>query len=175
MRTAIACLKERHLNADALTKLAGLLSALLETLEKAEGYESPIPQLQQALTAFEAEEYKLRQAHASAAEMLRKPNDFLSVPASIRPIPQLRPRQLVTLEESLSPDCRVFHHVSQSSQGPAPLRKTRPGPCSLTTRLFWLLATSSSPTFVPCESILDPESTAITAVFTCTYSSVVLI
>ena len=42
--------------------------------------------MQQALTAFEAEENKLQQAHASAAEMLRKLNDFLSVPASIRPI-----------------------------------------------------------------------------------------
>jgi len=89
VRAAMACLKERHWTDDALTKLAGLTSALVETLEKAEGnelLESAIPQLQQALTAFEAEEYKLQQAHASAAEMLRKLNDFLSVPASIRPI-----------------------------------------------------------------------------------------
>jgi hypothetical protein len=50
----MACLKERHWTADALTKLAGLTSALVETLEKAEGnelLESAIPQLQQGLTA----------------------------------------------------------------------------------------------------------------------------
>ena len=111
VRAAMACLKERHWTADALTKLAGLTSALVETLEKAEGnelLESAIPQLQQALTAFEAEEYKLQQAHASAAEMLRKLNDFLSVPASIRPIltfdlDQLfDPQRFSDLEQSFS-------------------------------------------------------------------------
>ncbi len=64
--------------------------------------------MQQALTAFEAEEYKLQQAHASAAEMLRKLNDFLSVPASIRPIlnfdlDQLfAPQRFSDLEQSFS-------------------------------------------------------------------------
>jgi hypothetical protein len=89
VRAAMTCIKEQQWTTDALTKLAGLMAALVETLEKAEGnelLESAIPQLQQALFAFEAEEQKLQQAHHSAAEMLRKLTDFLSVPASIRPI-----------------------------------------------------------------------------------------
>lgn len=42
--------------------------------------------MQKALIAFESEEQNLQQAHHSAAEMLRKLTDFLSVPASSRPI-----------------------------------------------------------------------------------------
>jgi uncharacterized membrane protein YccC len=111
VRAAMACIKERQWTTDALTKLAGLMTALLDTLKKAEGnelLESAIPQLQQALVAFEAEEHKLRQAHTSAAEMLRKLNDFLSVPASIRPIlnfdfDQLYdPQRFSALEQSFS-------------------------------------------------------------------------
>ncbi len=51
-------------------------------------------QQQQALTAFAAEEQKLQQAHHSAAEMLRKLTDFLSVPARIRPILSFDSEQL---------------------------------------------------------------------------------
>ena len=59
-------------------------------------------------TGFEAE-YKLRrQAHARAAEMLPKLNDFLSVPASIRLILNfhfyqlLAPQRFSDLEQSFS-------------------------------------------------------------------------
>jgi hypothetical protein len=89
VRAAMTCIKEQQWTTDALTKLAGLITSLKDTLAKAKGnelLESAIPQLQQALVAFEAEEQKLQQAHHSAAEMLRKLTDFLSVPASIRPI-----------------------------------------------------------------------------------------
>ena len=64
--------------------------------------------MQQALTAFEAEEYKLRQANASAAEMLRKLHDFLSVREGIRPILNFDfdqlfdPQRLSDFEQSFS-------------------------------------------------------------------------
>lgn len=48
--------------------------------------EASIPQLQQALSAFDAERQKLSQARHSTGEMLRKLHDFLSVPDGIRPI-----------------------------------------------------------------------------------------
>jgi hypothetical protein len=111
VRAAMACIKERQWTTDALTKLAGLMTSLVETLEKAQGnelLESAIPQLQQALTAFAAEEQKLQQAHHSAAEMLRKLTDFLSVPASIRPILSFDleqlfdPQRFSALEQSFS-------------------------------------------------------------------------
>jgi hypothetical protein len=89
VRAAMACIKEQQWTTGALTKLDGLITSLQDTLAKAEGnelLESAIPQLQQALATFSAEEQKLQQAHSSTAAMLRKLTDFLSVPASIRPI-----------------------------------------------------------------------------------------
>ena len=59
------------------------------TLAKAGGnelLEPAIPQLQQALSSFQAEHEKLRRHHQESEAMLRKLHDFLSVPETIRPI-----------------------------------------------------------------------------------------
>jgi hypothetical protein len=88
-RAAMECLRERAWTSDALGKLNGLRAAVIDTLAKARGnelLEPSIPQLQQALGAFELERRKLEQAHHSAGEMLRKLHDFLGVPDGIRPI-----------------------------------------------------------------------------------------
>jgi hypothetical protein len=88
-RAAMECLREHSWTREALVKLGGLRSSLLETLAKAKGnelLEPAIPQLQEALQAFEQETHKLQQAHHSAGDMLRKLHDFLSVPDGIRPI-----------------------------------------------------------------------------------------
>ena len=110
-RAAMECLRERSWTKEALDKLVGLRTSVVETLGKARGnelLEPSIPQLQQALGAFEQEQRKLEQANRSAAEMLRKLNDFLSVPASIRPILNFDldqlfdPQRFSDLEQSFS-------------------------------------------------------------------------
>ncbi|MFM8604542.1 MAG: hypothetical protein ACKOBY_03235 [Cyanobium sp.] len=86
---AMECLRERQWIEEALIRLETIRGALTDTPAKAEGnelLEASIPQLQQALASFEAENSKLQQARHSAAEMLRKLHDFLSVPDGIRPI-----------------------------------------------------------------------------------------
>ena len=64
----------------------------------------------------------MQQAHASAAEMLRKLNDFLSVPASIRPILNFDldqlfdPQGFYALERSFSEVVLLndaFHQLSE--------------------------------------------------------------
>lgn len=72
---AMECLRERQWIEEALIRLETIRGALTDTLAKAESnelLEASIPQLQQA--------------RHSAAEMLRKLHDFLSVPDGIRPI-----------------------------------------------------------------------------------------
>ena len=89
VKAAMECLREREWTTEALGKLEDLRSSVLDTLVKAKGnelLEPAIPQLQQALSAFNAERAKLQQAQHSAGEMLRKLHDFLSVPDGIRPI-----------------------------------------------------------------------------------------
>lgn len=110
-RAAMECLREHSWTRDALVKLGGLRTSLLETLAKARGnelLEPAIPQLQQALAAFEQEKQKLQQAHHSAGDMLRKLHDFLSVPDGIRPILNFDldqlfdPQRFSALEQSFS-------------------------------------------------------------------------
>ncbi len=110
-RAAMECLRERSWSREALGKLTGLRSSVVDTLEKARGnelLEPSIPQLQQALGAFEQEQRKLEQANRSAGEMLRKLHDFLSVPAGIRPILNFDldqlfdPERFSALEQSFS-------------------------------------------------------------------------
>lgn len=111
VRAAMECLKEMQWTTDALAKLAAAMAQMVVTLEKAQGnelLESSIPTLQRALAAFEAEEQKLQAAHRSAAEMLRKLRDFISVPANIRPILSFDldqvfdPQRFLALEQSFS-------------------------------------------------------------------------
>jgi hypothetical protein len=88
-KAAMACLRERAWTQQALARLAGLRASLVETLAKAQGnelLESAIPQLQNALQAFEGEQGKLLEALESTDGMLRKLHDFLTVPDDIRPI-----------------------------------------------------------------------------------------
>lgn len=110
-RAAMECLRERAWTGEALSKLDGLRTAVIDTLAKARGnelLEPSIPQLQQALGAFELERRKLEQAHHSAGEMLRKLHDFLGVPDGIRPIltfdlDQLfDPQRFAALEQSFA-------------------------------------------------------------------------
>jgi hypothetical protein len=111
VRAAMECIKQRQWTTDALSKLTALLDSVVDTLNKAKGnelLESSIPQLRQALAAFQAEEETLRQAHHSAGEMLRKLQDFLSVPDGIRPIltfdleELFDPERFAALEQSFS-------------------------------------------------------------------------
>jgi hypothetical protein len=111
VRAAMECLRELEWTTGALTKLNGLRSSVIDTLAKAAGnelIESAIPQLQQALSAFNEERTKLQGANQSAGEMLRKLHDFLSIPDGIRPIlnfdlDQLFDSQrLAALEQSFS-------------------------------------------------------------------------
>ena len=111
VKAAMECLRERSWTNEALAKLDGLRTSLIDTLAKAKGnelLEGAIPQLQQGLDAFNGEREKLQQANRNAAEMLRKLHDFLSVPASIRPIltfdlDQLfDPQRFSDLEQSFS-------------------------------------------------------------------------
>jgi hypothetical protein len=84
---------------------------LQDTLAKArdnELLEASIPQLQEAQSAFAAEEPRLRQARDSADSMLGKLHDYLSVPEAIRPILEFDldqlfdPHRLADLEQSFT-------------------------------------------------------------------------
>jgi hypothetical protein len=89
VKAAMECLRERDWTHQALDKLHELRSSVIDTLAKAKGnelLEAAIPQLQQALAAFNDERDKLQEANRNAAEMLRKLHDFLSVPDGMRPI-----------------------------------------------------------------------------------------
>jgi hypothetical protein len=110
-RAAMECLREREWTTGALAKLEGLRTSVIDTLAKAKGnelLEPAIPQLQQALSAFEQEKEKLQRAHQSAGDMLRKLHDFLSVPDGIRPILNFDldllfdPQRFSELEQSFS-------------------------------------------------------------------------
>jgi hypothetical protein len=111
VKAAMECLRERSWTNKALGKIDGLRTSVLDTLTKAKGnelLEGAIPQLQQALDAFNGEREKLHQANRNAGEMLRKLHDFLSVPEGIRPIlnfdfDQLfNPQRFSALEQSFS-------------------------------------------------------------------------
>ena len=111
VKAAMECLREQEWTNKALGKIDGLRSSVIDTLAKATGnelLEGAIPQLQQALTAFDGERQKLQQANRNAGEMLRKLHDFLSVPAGIRPILNFDfdqlfdPQRFSALEQSFS-------------------------------------------------------------------------
>jgi hypothetical protein len=111
VKAAMECIRERDWSHEALARLDGLNRGLLDTLAKARGnelLEASIPRLKQALSAFAAEEQRLRQARDSADSMLAKLHDFLSVPAAIRPILQFDldqlfdPQRLADLEQSFA-------------------------------------------------------------------------
>ena len=125
-RAAMECLRERAWPTEALEKLNVLRTSLIDTLGKAKGnelLEPAIPQLQQALHAFEQEQQKLQQAHHRAGDMLRKLHDFLSVPDGIRPILSLDldqlfdPQRLSALEQLFSAVVlynEAFHQLSEA-------------------------------------------------------------
>jgi hypothetical protein len=111
VKASMECLRERSWTNKALGKIDGLRTSVLDTLTKAKGnelLEGAIPQLQQALDAFNGEREKLRQANRNAGEILCKLHDFLSVPASIRPILNFDldqlfdPQRFLALEQSFS-------------------------------------------------------------------------
>ncbi|MEB3333332.1 MAG: hypothetical protein VKI83_12660 [Synechococcaceae cyanobacterium] len=89
VKAAMECLREWSWTNEAVGKIDGLRTSVIDTLGKAKGnelLEGSIPQLQQALEAFDGEREKLQQANRNASEMLRKLHDFLNVPAEVRPI-----------------------------------------------------------------------------------------
>lgn len=88
-KAAMHCLQESEWARNSLRTLEGLIRSASETLAKARGnelLEPAIPQLQQALTAFEAEKQKLSSYLEDSLSILKKLHDFLGVPAAIRPI-----------------------------------------------------------------------------------------
>ncbi|MEB3166894.1 MAG: hypothetical protein VKO65_09540 [Cyanobacteriota bacterium] len=108
-QAAIECLRETEWTAGALERLEELIRSTRRTLAKAAGnelLEPSIPQLQEALEAFSAEERKLREAGEDAGRMLGKLMDFLSVPEELRPILNFDldqlfdPQRLQSLERS---------------------------------------------------------------------------
>lgn len=131
VRAAMDCLREREWTSGALAQLDQLRGSVIDTLAKAEGnelLEAAIPQLQQALAAFNAERDKLQEANHSAGEMLRKLHDFLSVPDGIRPILNFDldqifdPQRLTALEQSFSEVVLLndtFRELSRDALGSA--------------------------------------------------------
>mgnify|MGYP006284352669 CR=1 FL=1 len=108
-RAALECLREVAWAHDALDKIQELRGSAEATLAKAEGnelLEPAIPQLQEALSAFEGEERKLQEALNDSRTLLRKLHDFLGVPEGIRPILTFDldslydPQRLTDLEQS---------------------------------------------------------------------------
>lgn len=108
-RAALECLREVAWTHDALDKLQELRGSAATTLAKAHGnelLEPAIPQLQEALAAFEREERKLQDALNDSRTLLRKLHDFLGVPEGIRPILSFDldalydPQRLKNLEQS---------------------------------------------------------------------------
>lgn len=115
-RAALECLRELSWSRDALATLQQLSASARSTLAKAAGnelLEPSIPQLQQALAAFEAESQRLQQAHAEAQALLGKLQDFLSVPEAIRPIlsfdlnPLVDANRLLALQQSFEDVVRL--------------------------------------------------------------------
>lgn len=108
-RAALECLREVAWTHDALDKIQELRGSAAVTLAKAEGnelLEPAIPQLQEALAAFDGEERKLQEALNDSRTLLRKLHDFLGVPEGIRPILSFDldalydPQRLADLEQS---------------------------------------------------------------------------
>lgn len=108
-RAALACLQDVAWARDALDQLEVLHGSARTTLAKAEGnelLEPSIPQLQEAISAFEVEARKLQAALEDSSTMLRKLHDFLEVPEGIRPILSFDidtlfdPQRLKDLEQS---------------------------------------------------------------------------
>ena len=108
-RAALECLREVAWARDAIDQLQELHQSATETLAKAEGnelLEPSIPQLQEAIAAFETEARKLQDALEESSTMLRKLHDFLEVPEGIRPILSFDldtlfdPQRLKDLEQS---------------------------------------------------------------------------
>jgi len=108
---AFECLRELAWARQALVKLDQLHHSVRDTLAKAQGnelLEAAIPQLQRAQQTFANERDIIQQAERSAADMLRKLHDFLSVPKGLRPIlnldldPLTDRRRFADLERSFS-------------------------------------------------------------------------
>jgi hypothetical protein len=88
-RAALNCQKEAQWARQSLETLQELVRSARRTLAMAKGNEllgPSIPQLQQALSTFEDEQERLSSYLKESLSMLRKLNDFLSVPETIRPI-----------------------------------------------------------------------------------------
>jgi len=88
-RAALQCAGEADWARSSLATLAPMVASVRSTLAKAPGnelLEPSIPQLQQALSAFEAERGKCLQLQRESEAMLGKLRDFLSVPDKLRPI-----------------------------------------------------------------------------------------
>ncbi len=88
-QAAFQCLRERDWAEASQRRLEEMVSSTRTTLAKAGGnelLEPAIPQLQKALSSFQAEQQKLERHRQESEAMLRKLHDFLSVPETIRPI-----------------------------------------------------------------------------------------
>ena len=88
-RAALNCQKESQWARQSLDTLQEMVRSASRTLAMAKGnelLEPSIPQLQQALSTFEEEQARLSGYLKESLSMLRKLNDFLSVPETIRPI-----------------------------------------------------------------------------------------
>jgi hypothetical protein len=88
-RAALHCASEADWARSSLATLAPMVASVRSTLTKAPGnelLEPSIPQLQQALASFEAEQGKCLQLQRESEAMLGKLRDFLSVPDKLRPI-----------------------------------------------------------------------------------------
>jgi hypothetical protein len=88
-RAALQCAGEADWARRSLATLAPMVASVRSILAKAPDnalLEPSIPQLQQALAAFEAERCKCLQLRRESEAMLGKLGDFLSVPDTLRPI-----------------------------------------------------------------------------------------
>lgn len=88
-KAAVACLREAEWADKSLDKLQELIRSTEDTLAKASGnelLEPAIPRLEEALGRFEIEQEKLSGYRNDSLTMLRKLDDFLSVPETLRPI-----------------------------------------------------------------------------------------
>lgn len=110
-QAALTCLEEAAWAEGSLATIEGLIASAETTLTKARGnelLEASIPQLEQALAAFQAEQAKLSEHHRQARSQLRKLHDFLTVPETLRPILRFDlnglfdPARLQALKESFA-------------------------------------------------------------------------
>jgi hypothetical protein len=88
-KAAISCHKEVKWAQGSLKTLQDMVRSARRTLVMAQGnelLEPSIPQLEKALSTFEKEEDRLSDYLKESRSMLRKLQDFLSVPEAIRPI-----------------------------------------------------------------------------------------